>query len=446
MQIKRNLKFIASAMILSIFVIGCEYSPQLFNGKITHQADHETGTETVTVRETDTPVGTQIVSKLEINSIIDELVPVYFLEEEVCPELESIVSGGKDYSGSLLVVDHDQKQLLFYELATGELTPVLEENEEAVTYAVSPNGLWLAMKTLDSDTHQPQLKIISLKDEETFSMPWQEGWIRIAYWLDNQHFFISTTPFDQYDLYLVNPFTNEKQLISYQSEDMFNLEWPPDWKGAGPVSYSPDLGYLVFASWRNENILANVKTGKILLSTPYISFHQFPNKSPQWSPDGNSVLIPIPLNSTDYMNDELLAININGSVTRLTNLSEVYELVSINRYSWSPDANNIAILYSASGTISGEQLAILDLEEGVLSPYCIQADQTDWPLRTNLHTYYDQVIYDGVVWSPDGSHLILENTKEGNKRTSYLIDLEKNIAYALFFDTNMQVVGWMVDE
>ena len=442
MQIKRSAKIICSIMLLLFSMVGCNHLFQHYTGDIPQQADHSEGL----IRESTTPEITEILSTQQINSPLHEFVPAYFLGEEVCPEVKSISSNDNNFTGRLLVVDHDQKHLLFYKLATDEMTPVLEHNEEPVTYAVSPNGFWLAIETLDSDTHQPRLKIISLIDEETISLPWKEGWIRIAYWLDNQRFFIQSTPFDRYDLVLVDPFTDNERTVSFESEDMFNLEWPPDWKGAGPVSYSPDLSYLVFASWNNEYVLAEAKNGETLSIIQYISFHQFPNKSPQWSPDGSTVLVPVPLNSMEYMNDELFAMHTDRTVTRLTNFTEVYERISINRYSWSPDGKKIAVLYSSSGEKEGEQFAIMNFQEQRLIPYCLQADQTNGNYRTNLYTYYDQVIYDGVIWSPDGSQLIVENRIEKNRSTSYLIDLNNHAVYPLFRDENLQVVGWMVDE
>lgn len=257
---------------------------------------------------------------------------------------------------------------------------------------------------------------------------------------------IQLKPFGNSDLLVLNPFVDEQQKLTFHSPKLYSLEYPPNWRGAGPIIYDPSLQRAAIAGINDVYFLADVENGRILASIQSISFLQFSTRSPQWSPDGTQVIIAAsnaPL--MDFKNDELFSVNRDGIVTKLTEFNNLSITLGITRYGWSPDGRYIAFLFVLSPSQhAGEQLALLNTNTAQLYTYCIQADTTG-NYRKNLNGFYDDQIYSGVIWSPNSKQMIVENRIETNQSKIILVDLEQNTAFDIIDKENLQPIGWMVN-
>ena len=373
------------------------------------------------------------------------IIPSLMLDNEICPDIKMYTDIG-DLSGKLVLLDHNNKKLVFFDLKTGEIEDIISDDEQALYYSISQDGKWMAYKSRNSISNEVSLIVINSKKEQIVKITWLDDWSRLAYWVDNQHLIINLGSENEMAQLILDPFTKQQNIVSVYSPLAFNLEWPPNWRGAGPVIYDSSQKYALLAGNMNEYLLVGVESGKIIASIKSMPFHAFPYKSPQWSPDGNQVIISAPNEALDYMNDELFSVSKTGIVTRLTNLTENYSKVSIDRYNFSPDGNYIGFLFSASPSkYSGEQFALLNLSKSELNTYCIQGDETNGEYRVNLNNSFDDQIYTGVIWSPDKHQMIVENRISEDVSNIMLIDVDQNKAFQIVSEKNIQPIGWMVD-
>jgi len=390
--------------------------------------------------ETPTRIPDQILTPSVTNTIMSNTT----LGIVTCPEITKSLPGVGNTSGKLVLFDHDKNNLAFFDLLSGKREPVIPEGERANSYAVSTNGKWLAYESQGISLETEHLIVITAQGDQVISLPWEKEWWKVAYWLDDQRLIIQLRPFGNSDLLVMNPFANKQQKISFHSPNIYSLEYPPNWRGTGPIIYSPSLKQAVFAGANNTYFLAEAESGHILASLQSISFLQFPTKAPMWSPDGTQVLISAPIESLDYMNDELFSVSQTGVITKLTGLMDIYSRVSINRYNWSPDGQYIALFLALSPTqYNGEQLALLNPSTRQFNAYCIQGDITE-DYRKNLNGFYDDQIYTGAIWSPDSRQVLVENRINKSVSNVILLDIGKNIAFQIISDENVQPLGWMV--
>ena len=363
--------------------------------------------------------------------------------EAICPQITQGLPGNGLTSGELVMVDHDNNSLVWFDLQSGEHSPVASTSEQLLSYAVSPGGKWLAAEAQNLSSKKKRLIVLTAQGKQVVNLPWKDEWWKIAYWLDNQQLILNSNPYGNADLFILDPFTGEQKQLSIHSPQIYSLEYPPDWRGAGPIIYDPSLQRAVFAGANDVYYLWDVEDGKSLASVQTISFLQFPTKAPQWSPDGSQVLLAAPNKSLDYANDELFSINSTGAITKLTDLMSIYSKASIDRYNWSPDRQYAALFFEAAPSkYIGERLALLNPSTKEFTSYCIQGDVTG-NYRKNIRHLYDDQIYTGVLWSPDSQQIIVENRVADNLSKIILVDIAPNIAFDVM-DGNFQPIGWMV--
>jgi Tol biopolymer transport system component len=369
---------------------------------------------------------------------------------EICPGITLGLPATNISLGTLVLVDHDRNDLIFFDLQTGNRTSVASAGERTYSYAVSPNGKWLAYELQDSSSKKEELIIVTAKGEKSARFPWKDEWRNIAYWLDDQRLIIKLMPvgYKPFVFLILNPFTNEQQTLIPDFSGIYPMESPPDWREAGPVIYDPSLQRAVFAGINNVYVVWDVPMKKPLTTLRALSFINFPTKAPQWSPDSNEVLIATSNASPfDFVNDELFSIDQSGSVTKLTNFADVSYSIGITRYSWSPDGSYVAMFFvEVPSGYSGEQLAIIDTANHKINHYCIQGDITLQGFRKNERGFYDDVVYAGVIWSPNGSQIVVENRIAENLSNIILVDITKNLAFQIIDNENVQPIGWMVTE
>jgi len=126
----------------------------------------------------------------------------------------------------------------------------------------------------------------------------------------------------------------------------------------------------------------------------------------------------------------------------LTNLSNYYSIVSIDQYSWLPNERYVAmVVYLLPSESEREQLVVLDTQTKNMDVYCIQGDLTGY-FRRNPLGYYNEIVYKGVVWSPDSNQLVVENRISENSSRIILVDILTKSAYEVLNGANYQPIGW----
>ena len=151
---------------------------------------------------------------------------------------------------------------------------------------------------------------------------------------------------------------------------------------------------------------------------------------PRWSPDGEAVVI-----AGNHITGafELYLIDRNGKITQLTHLNAYYTGEFFQNYSWSPDGSKIAIWLNVYPFKSG-QLAILDLESGQVTNYCVPGDETA-PMSALTYTAH------APIWSPDGRQVVVQNLHADRSSRVILVDIVQG--WAAEIAKNMEPVGWL---
>jgi hypothetical protein len=308
---------------------------------------------------------------------------------------------------------------------------------------ISPDHNWIASLDypLDSDG---VLYLVSLKEQKRIPISWGRFpyGFSLDFWLDAQHL-VFWTDFVEFDdafqnVVVYDPFSDQQADGSYAYELNPLPDLPVDICHPGiddcfgsaimyPAIYSPDLALLAYLRTPQENrplafVLRDIKSGQDLWT---ISHKEMLYSTPSWSPDGNLLAIPIPVNDAGTQ-FELFAIGREGKATQLTHLANVHPKVIAKDPIWSPNGRYIAFWVnthdSDEGSASSSQLAIFDIQTQHVTEYCLEG-------------YY-------AHWSLDGRQIAFHSkSMDDDKRHIFLLDLNRNIVYDVAKDA--YVAGWM---
>ena len=224
-------------------------------------------------------------------------------------------------------------------------------------------------------------------------------------WLDNERLIISTEKYGT--LLLVNPFTGEQKLLADELPDLFpyNLDTYSyiNPHSRWPISYSPDLKWVVYYSLRKE--INGYMEGSAVydIVTKQTIWKADSGLGQAWSPDGQGLAI-----ASELGDRQLYLFSRSGQVKAVLDESVPHE---VDGFSWSPDGNFIAFW-------NEESLMIYDRQTDMIFDTCIKS----------------QVTYRSPLWSPD-SHQIIASYVSENPTTmvlvEVLVDLQARRAYKI---------------
>jgi hypothetical protein len=341
-------------------------------------------------------------------------------------------------------------------MATGEKTQIAEQNESLINFAVSPDRRLLAYERGLFDKPvgnviEDDLVIMTADAQPLVSVPWEDGWVGVAGWLDNERLIINIAGMDPdenaarkpYSLMLLHPFTGERQILRPEFPNIYDFPPVPHWQDYGLTVYDPTLKLVVYLrgsiSEPLEYTLWDIAAQQELAAIDIVG--DFP--VPRWSPDGKFFAVAPMLNpQTGWPDYELYSVSREGQIARLTNITAYHPWIFIEDFSWSPDGHSIAfwLTYLSEKPDGyhhgGQQLAVLDTRTGDVTDYCVPG-------------HYDasrsSVSVPPPLWSPNGQQLIVVNRyAEKNARRVILVDLTLDIAVQI--DENMEPVGWISAE
>jgi Tol biopolymer transport system component len=330
----------------------------------------------------------------------------------------------------------------FYNLETGNKNPIQhKENERIRHFSVSPNGQWLAYEKdiLDQTEHVTNSYLVvtdySGSEQEIITLQaseWQYGWR--GYWLDDQHLIIgqSQEPNPMGTSRVVNPSTGEEQTLQdWPKYPNISLSHAYDMRFSWNVAiiYDSSLRWVVYPAESSKDI--NSKPSLVLWDRQVqkvvanILLIPYPLDRPKWSPNGSQFAFSKSI--IDHRGPpnryELFSVDQDGLLSQLTQLTNFYNNVFIDQFSWSPDGHKIGFWMIVDG-FNDKIFAILNLDTQQVTNYCVPGDS--------------------LIWSPNGQQVIVRSfIKDSNQWQILLVNIEHNYA-AVIMDDKLLPVGWMV--
>jgi hypothetical protein len=268
-------------------------------------------------------------------------------------------------------------------------------------------------------------------------------------WLNDQEIVFQNKPLTSEITILqqltINPFSGETQQL------------PAKFPGLKPtlttaamnfydkdMVFSPDKKYVAYMSTSNypdvRFVLWDIKNNKVIA---YLKAEENYGANPIWSSDSEKVFFPIshdPSMTYDLRTEKLgwYEIRTDGTITQLTDFSQMQKPPIIRTSSISPDGKKIAFWWQTyqennpEYNYSNDTLSILDLRTNTISNFC-----------------GDTIIGDPSipVWSPDSRYITTSSRyyqRDGNPGVNTTLIDTVNNWYGKLFE-HAKVVGWMVN-
>lgn len=313
--------------------------------------------------------------------------------------------------------------------ANGKITKIASAGPIYPVF-VSPDG------HMFSYVSEGRINVANAKGETLTSIPLDSKEESSSFWgwLDDKHVMITPeipailpeTPLDKIlpPLVVINISDNSRiELKSvYPNIDWLNyLSWQ-----FNRVIYDSSMNYAFYPSDNGNSLtLYSLSAQKTLVSLPAITSWTQP---PQWSPNGEYLAVAGKMTESQG-GQELFLLDKNGTVTRLTHLTEQFDAtVWIGTLSWSPDNQKIAFWYTFDDSMEA-RLAIVDLKTTAVKDFCVTYNALGYPPNP--------------IWSPD-SRMVLVNLLESEQDNFKIlwIDIETNDGAVM--KTNAVIEGWLV--
>lgn len=414
--------------------------------------------DNVAVISTSTPLSTIQPSAAPTRESTATPIPSLTLSPDVmsykCLEVAESLPTGHSLKGVMVYIGDIGNYNFVVYLQNQEMnethTLPREEGDRLLNFEVSPDGKWIMYDHFSEKTQENRLVIATAKGEPIWSQIVDSS--ILWRWFDNERLirreFLGN---DTYALQLLKPFTGEIQNLPVDFPNFEEDVNPgflsfPIWsfsKGGYPV-YDPTLTRVVYpgtADHGNEEwpiIIWDVKAEK--QAAQFVT-KDFWGGTPFWTPDGRQFVISSKLNSQDPFPpaNEFLAISRDGEVRQLTHFTKYFDETWIaNNYSMSPNGKLVAFwAFAQPGPFENAQLAVLDIDTGATTNYCIKGD----PFLLNA---YGQESLRAPIWSPDSTQLLVISRPSENSQIRRVVMVDIVNSYAAQINKDVEPVGWMI--
>jgi hypothetical protein len=367
---------------------------------------------------------------------------------KLCPDISSHIS--RNSARGTLVLNERNGSIKLLNLETGTET----DFTLGLPVVVSPDRNQLAFNDINQNTLETRLAVGTLGDMKQKEFAYQKSWFSVVRW-QNDHSLLIRMLSDSapYPVAILDIETGKsKSLVPNFPNISLNMT---DWDGAGPAAYNAMIDRVVYAGWNEsskvyEYVLWDMFNNKQIMSFTGSSFSGdgVNHNAPEWSPDGSRVAIISIEPGLNSKKDEIFDLNKDGKVQRLTYFADHFEKIKIGSMTWSPDGKNIAFWVTLepgpykpdAGTYQDMRLAILNTESFETTIYCISGDSVG-PENGVPSSKFLILPVGAPIWSPDGTHVIVENRYSDNFSRLILLDIANKTAIDLGKD--IQPLGWM---
>lgn len=387
-----------------------------------------------------------------------------------CLDVQPMPTGDLDSNGVLVLENRAISSEGFYETGSFHLDMKSDQmikrttaGENQIEHIVSPNRKLVAYQHVIYNTVgkavKTELVVADLAGKPLRIMPWEEGWIEMPAWLDNEHLVINPSGLNAEQsagekpstLLVLNPFSGERQILKPDFPRFLHaiysssLPFLPFWDGWSGVIYDPTLTRAIYPKFVGDNdemytyAIWDLSERRLIatLDEVFSSSSAFGGNfpMPKWSPDGSRFVFQGFDATTDPVKIELFEVSRDGQTKQLTQLSSV-AYVWESSFSWSPDGRYIAMFLGPPSGAAFEKarVAVLDTVTLDVTDYCVSV--------TFSGDEYGGGGPLSPIWSPDGKQFVVMDWYEKNHRNVILVDIEKNSAAQIADD--MEPVGWMI--
>lgn len=387
-----------------------------------------------------------------------------------CLEIESMPVQDMDSSGVLILENRASLDDGRYEpgtfqldMSSGQITEITMAGENQVEHIISPSGRLMAYENVTSNTAgkvvKDELVVANAKGETLSITPWEEGWVEMPAWLDNERVVINASGLNPEEtagekpatMLVFNPFSGERQILKQDFPRILNTPSTlsailPFWDGWSGAIYDSTLTRAIYPRFigNNDEMYTYAvwdPSKQQLIATLEDVFSVFSMSTtfpmPKWSPDDSQFVFRGVVRGADPVkNIELYKVSRDGQTEQLTHLSSV-AYVWESSYSWSPDGRHLAMFLGPPlGTVSEQaRVAVLDMATLDVTDYCVQ-------ITFGGEGYGAGGPIWSPIWSPDSRQFVITDWFEKDHRRVILVDIEKNVATQIAED--MEPVGWMI--
>lgn len=321
----------------------------------------------------------------------------------------------------LLVVEDNDINNYFLDPKTSQLLGIGEKLQSPSfdTYVniISPNK-----KFMQADSAGHDYLIIRTVDNIIQTYVPKEDWNR-GRWLDNEHIFYQNW-LEPHDIVIYNPFTGEQKNMKLNLPNPYIVV-----DGGGVASWvkadiDPSLMRVLYNDKASRLVLWDLETQKEVAFLPAPTDLEVGT----WSPDGKEFASPSPSRTSDVaVANELFAIDMEGTVRKLTNFNEKYPFGSVDAFpAWSPDGRYIGFWLRVNPNLKDQWLAITDTTTLETQIYCVSTN----------------ALGHRIVWSPDGQQVIVNRVLPGEEMKPTLVDLTHK-TQAVLDTKGLWVENWM---
>jgi len=348
--------------------------------------------------------------------------------------------------------DYLSFDVFLQDMVTGTKTQLAKQNESLIYFTVSPDREKMAYNRILFDkpagqSIKDQLIIATADGQLQKAIAWEQGWVGIPGWLDDERLIINmagNNPHESagkkaYTLLMLNPFTGQRRILRPDFPDILDQHPVFDWDGWGETVYDPTLTRVVYLNYHQGYMLWDLKARQALATLGAEFSHP-----PHWSPDGAQFVVASDGNQTINSGFELFSVSRDGQrITRLTNLTAYNPAADMWGYSWSPDGSHLAFWLSTDPDAAGsddhaaQRLAVLDLATQEVTNYCLPLES----YRGGDDAVPFFLSGTSPIWSPNGQQLIVESHYAKNASRVILVDIAQ--AFAVQIAENMMPAGWM---
>lgn len=200
------------------------------------------------------------------------------------------------------------------------------------------------------------------------------------------------------------------------------------------LSYSPNYDRVLFSAEINGDfpiVLWDIENGALLWSGgAWLSRSPAGLSAPEWNAQGTEAVITLLESDTELYGPEFYGISSDGVEKRLTYLNDIRREVYTIRYPrWSPNNRYIALMIETRYYRNPQrlyQVLVLDVENGSIFDYCLEADRLAQP-----------------IWSPDGTKIAFE-TDDG--RAIIILNMttgKYQVALSAEEEGRFDLIGWV---